>query len=234
LFKNPLFLFILLRKFTNFQEKKIAAGIQWFEICIGRYPRFCLVITTYVKIRRLGEKVFNMTSIKIFVTQVRTQHRVKSKLLNKQIIKHKVKRSLPRYSYVSLHIFRMKTRVQGRNEVRWRPGKKQVWRPYFRTEFFRKQTYCTEESTCEIVGSFRRPPQWFDTRGIVSPCPPRYAPAKVDFYDKINVVLRPPSDIPQIMRPVIPNKFPNTVLEYTHAHGIIYFAILASWESHGM
>ena len=48
--------------------------------------------------------------------------------------------------------------MQGRNGTR---GKKQVGTPVFETEFFRKQMYCIEESTCDIVGTFRRPPQWF-------------------------------------------------------------------------
>ena len=29
----------------------------------------------------------------------------------------------------------------------------------FEPEVFRKQKYCIEESTCDIVGSFRYPPQ---------------------------------------------------------------------------
>ena len=40
-------------------------------------------------------------------------------------------------------------------------GKKQVWRPVFKAEDFRKQMYCIEESTCDIVGTFRSPPQPF-------------------------------------------------------------------------
>ena len=35
-----------------------------------------------------------------------------------------------------------------------------------------EQMYCSEESTCDIAGTFRRPlPQWFDTRGFVLPLP---------------------------------------------------------------
>jgi len=41
-------------------------------------------------------------------------------------------------------------------------GKKQVWRPMFEAEIFRKQMYCVDESTCDSVGTFRRFPQWFD------------------------------------------------------------------------
>ena len=33
--------------------------------------------------------------------------------------------------------------------------------PMFETEVFRKHMYCIEESTCDIVGTFRRPSQWF-------------------------------------------------------------------------
>jgi len=29
----------------------------------------------------------------------------------------------------------------------------------FETEVFRKQVYCIEESTCDIIGTFWRPPQ---------------------------------------------------------------------------
>jgi len=41
--------------------------------------------------------------------------------------------------------------------------------PMFEFEVFRKQMYCIEESTCDIVGSFWRPPQSFGARGIVPP-----------------------------------------------------------------
>jgi len=40
----------------------------------------------------------------------------------------------------------------------------------FEPEVFRKQTYCIEESTCDIVGTFRRAPQRF------SPLPPLLTP----------------------------------------------------------
>jgi len=33
--------------------------------------------------------------------------------------------------------------------------------PTFENEVFRKQIYCIEESTCDIVGTFRRPLQTF-------------------------------------------------------------------------
>jgi len=47
--------------------------------------------------------------------------------------------------------------------------------PMFEPKVFRKQMYCIEESTCDIVGPFRRPhvnsapPCWFSARGIVPP-----------------------------------------------------------------
>jgi len=33
--------------------------------------------------------------------------------------------------------------------------------PIFEAEVFRKQMYCTEESTCDIAETFRLPPQLF-------------------------------------------------------------------------
>jgi len=39
--------------------------------------------------------------------------------------------------------------------------------PMVEPELFRKQIYCTEESTCDTVVTFRLPPQWFSTQGIV-------------------------------------------------------------------
>jgi len=47
-------------------------------------------------------------------------------------------------------------------------GKKQVWRPMFEPEVFRKKIHCIEESTCDIVETFR-PPQWFGARGGIVP-----------------------------------------------------------------
>jgi len=45
---------------------------------------------------------------------------------------------------------------QGRNEVRWRPGQ-EVWRTHVRNWALSETNvlYC---STCDIVGTFRRPP----------------------------------------------------------------------------
>ena len=46
--------------------------------------------------------------------------------------------------------------------------------PMFEPELIRKQMYCIKESTCVIVGTFRRPPWRFGARGIVPPCPPLF------------------------------------------------------------
>jgi len=53
-------------------------------------------------------------------------------------------------------------------------GRKQVWRPQHVWNWgFRKQMYRSEKSTCNIVGTFRRPrgdsapTRWLGTRGIV-------------------------------------------------------------------
>jgi len=71
-------------------------------------------------------------------------------------------------------------------------GKKQyAGVPMLEPEFFRKQMYivlkqiyCVEvyKSTCDIVGTFRRPPQWFGSRGIVPPLPPRYVHERNNYY----------------------------------------------------
>ena len=49
--------------------------------------------------------------------------------------------------------------------------------PMFEPDVFRKQIYCIEESTCDIVGTIRRPPQVLGAHcsGIAPPCPLRYA-----------------------------------------------------------
>jgi len=48
-------------------------------------------------------------------------------------------------------------------------GKKQVWRPMFEPEIVPKQMCCIEESTCDIVGTFRSP-RSDSARGKL--CPP--------------------------------------------------------------
>ena len=49
-----------------------------------------------------------------------------------------------------------------------RGKKRKFGAPMFEPEVFRKYMYCIEESTCDIVGTFRRPPQCFGTREL---CP---------------------------------------------------------------
>jgi len=44
--------------------------------------------------------------------------------------------------------------------------------PMFEPEFFRKLMYCIEENTCDIVGTFRCPPQSFGAQGMVPPTAP--------------------------------------------------------------
>jgi len=56
--------------------------------------------------------------------------------------------------------------VQGRNEVRCRPGREAVWRPplgapMFEPEVYRNQIYCIDENACGIVETFQRLAQWF-------------------------------------------------------------------------
>ena len=53
--------------------------------------------------------------------------------------------------------------IRGVTRLDGAQGKKQVWPPMFETEVFRKQMFCVEESTCDIVGTFLCPPQWFCT-----------------------------------------------------------------------
>jgi len=51
---------------------------------------------------------------------------------------------------------------QGRNDVRWRPGQEaNLAPPFSNLKSFRKEMYCIEESTCDIIGTFQRPSQWF-------------------------------------------------------------------------
>jgi len=53
--------------------------------------------------------------------------------------------------------------------------KKQFWHPpMFEAEVFWKQMYCIEESTCDIVGTFR--PRDSSPRVLCPPAPPCYAP----------------------------------------------------------
>jgi len=48
--------------------------------------------------------------------------------------------------------------IQGYNEVRWRPGARSKFgASMLEPEVFPRQICCIEESTCNIVGTFRRP-----------------------------------------------------------------------------
>jgi len=57
---------------------------------------------------------------------------------------------------------------QGRNEVRWRPEQEVNLAPRcWNLRSFRKQICCIDESTCDIVRTFWRPPQWFGTPIVI-------------------------------------------------------------------
>jgi len=63
-------------------------------------------------------------------------------------------------------------RPRGVKRLHCTRGKSQVLA--FEPEVFRKQMYCVEESTCDIVGTSRSdsaPPKWFDAGGLCPPCP---------------------------------------------------------------
>jgi len=66
-------------------------------------------------------------------------------------------------------------RGQGRNEVRWRLGQEAILAPPCSKQVFRKQMYCIEESTCDIVGTFWHPRSHSAPGELRSPC---YAPAR--------------------------------------------------------
>ena len=69
--------------------------------------------------------------------------------------------------------------AQGRNGVRWHPGKETSFEPpCSKLKSFGSKS-AVEESTCDIVRSFRRPPKWFCAREIVSPLPPLVMPLTV-------------------------------------------------------
>ena len=57
---------------------------------------------------------------------------------------------------------------QGRNKVRWHPGQEAKFgAPVLETEFFRKQIYCIEESSCDIVRAFWRSSQPFGIPAVI-------------------------------------------------------------------
>ena len=84
---------------------------------------------------------------------------------------------------------------QGRNEVRWRLGQEtSLAPPIFEPEFFRKEIYCNEESTFEIVGTFRpyqqtfgssrsdpALPEWSSDPAPGESCPP-FSPVDTPLY----------------------------------------------------
>jgi len=49
------------------------------------------------------------------------------------------------------------TRIRGVARLDGARGKKQVWRPMFESQIFRKQFYSIEEYSCDIVGIFGAP-----------------------------------------------------------------------------
>jgi len=68
--------------------------------------------------------------------------------------------------------------AQGRNEVRWRPGQEASLVPHVRNWGLSEANVLNNKSTCDIIGTYRRPPQWFGApivtrrRGIAPPLPP--------------------------------------------------------------
>ena len=72
---------------------------------------------------------------------------------------------------------------QGQKRLDGARGNNQLWRHYVPTWRSFESIYAVEESTCDIGGTFRRPPQWFGfpqwfgTRVNASPFPPLYASA---------------------------------------------------------
>jgi len=86
----------------------------------------------------------------------------------------------PLYSLLSqliLFVCRGVTKLDGTR------GKKQVWRPMFEPEVFRKYSVLKKVLVCDIFGTFRRPPAIRRLHSNLAPgelcplCPPRYAPA---------------------------------------------------------
>jgi len=70
--------------------------------------------------------------------------------------------------------------------------------PMFEPEVFRKQMYCIEESTCDIVGTFRRHSQSFGApiviwrpRACGACAPPRYVPAKETISSHWSIAQKP-------------------------------------------
>ena len=62
--------------------------------------------------------------------------------------------------------------AQGRNKVRWRPGQEVSLAPHIRTWGLLEANVIYWKSTCDIVETFRRPPQWFVARWNTPPLQP--------------------------------------------------------------
>jgi len=76
--------------------------------------------------------------------------------------------------------------VQGRNEVRWRPARKPVWRPHVRTWglseanslYWRKcMWHCWDFSAPSAV--IRRSLQWLGAGELLPPCPSLVTPLRL-------------------------------------------------------
>jgi len=68
--------------------------------------------------------------------------------------------------------------TQGRNEARWRPGQEASLAPPCSNlrSFGSKSIYFIEETTCDIVGTFRHPPAAIRRLGNCVPSPPLVTP----------------------------------------------------------
>jgi len=70
-------------------------------------------------------------------------------------------------------------RDQGRTAFRWRSGQETSLVPqWFEPKVFRKQMCCIEESTCDIVKTFRRPLR-IRQPGHCGPSPTPYGPGGI-------------------------------------------------------
>jgi len=57
--------------------------------------------------------------------------------------------------FILCDVEKFKSLLQVRNEVRWLPGQKASLAPQMcEPEVFRKQMYCIEKTTCDIVGTY--------------------------------------------------------------------------------
>jgi len=67
------------------------------------------------------------------------------------VIYQNMKNTYVFFKKINFHGIRGVTKFDGTR------GKRQIWRSKLETEVFRKQLYCIKESTCDNVGTFRRP-----------------------------------------------------------------------------